>query len=66
MCLTFKDETEAQVSLEKHGITGMRIIAEPAMGDRVKPVVMCEFESDAERVLAMGYDARLINEYAAD
>ena len=66
MCATFKDEIEAKICLMAKGVRGMRVVFEPAMGERIKPVVMCDFEADAERILSMGFDARMINEYAVD
>jgi hypothetical protein len=62
----FASEIEAERGLIKAGIVDMSVEIRPVFGKRYQPIVLCEFESDAERIQARGFNARMIREYSAD
>ena len=65
----FKDyasKSEAYIGLMANGIFNMPIEFKTMLGGRVQPTVICELESDAEEILAMGISARMLNDYAVD
>lgn len=62
----YPSQVEAQQGLVASGIVGMRVELAPMLGDRVQPVVVCDFESDLVEVQKRGFNARLVNDYAYD
>lgn len=63
---TFRNIHEATRAMITSGIGDLVFETTMALGGMIKPVILCEFEADAERVMSLGYEARMINEYAYD
>ncbi len=62
----FASEIEAERGLIEAGIVDMSVEIRKVLGKRYQPVVLCELESDALRIQAMGINAKMIREYSAD